>query len=415
LICVGALVIRVVYVLVVRQDVAPGGDARFYHEAANLLADGRGFISPFGLDVGREIPAAEHPPVYVVFLAVPSVFGWTSPLTHMLWSTLAGTATVAVTGVLGRRVAGARAGIVAALLAAVYPNVWLPDTMLQAETLATLCATIAVYLTYRAQTRPTWGRFAAVGVTCALGALARSELLLLLLLLVIPLAWSARSLATRDRVLHGAAAVGIGVLVLAPWAIYNTTRFEHPVLLSTQIDPLLASANCDSVYNSRDLAGYFDQKCALEVYEEEGLRPEQDQSEVGLEYRDAALRYVRAHLSDVPQVVGHRVLRAVNLYRPAHAAGIDERVEGREEAAAWAGIVTFWPVAVAAVAGAVVLRRRRTTPVWPLLAPCVMVVVTVIVTYASTRFRAAAEPALVVLAAVAIDAMLPRRRAPVRE
>jgi hypothetical protein len=40
--------------------------------------------------------------------------------------------------------------------------------------------------------------------------------------------------------------------------------------------------------------------------------------------------------------------------------------------------------------------------------PIVVVLVTVLVTYASTRFRTTAEPALVVLAALAIDAVLAR-------
>jgi hypothetical protein len=40
-----------------------------------------------------------------------------------------------------------------------------------------------------------------------------------------------------------------------------------------------------------------------------------------------------------------------------------------------------------------------------MLAPIVVVVITVLVTYASTRFRTTAEPSIAVLAAVAIDAL----------
>jgi hypothetical protein len=50
-----------------------------------------------------------------------------------------------------------------------------------------------------------------------------------------------------------------------------------------------------------------------------------------------------------------------------------------------------------------------------LLAPVIVVVITVLVTYASTRFRTTAEASFVVLGAVAIDAaiaaMSARRRA----
>jgi hypothetical protein len=53
--------------------------------------------------------------------------------------------------------------------------------------------------------------------------------------------------------------------------------------------------------------------------------------------------------------------------------------------------------------------------VFPLLIVPAIVVITVAITYGSTRFRAVAEPSLVVLAAVAIDALVRRQRgAPAR-
>ncbi len=44
-------------------------------------------------------------------------------------------------------------------------------------------------------------------------------------------------------------------------------------------------------------------------------------------------------------------------------------------------------------------------PLYPLLAPIAAVVVTVLTTYASTRFRTTAEPVFVVLAALALDSL----------
>jgi hypothetical protein len=56
-----------------------------------------------------------------------------------------------------------------------------------------------------------------------------------------------------------------------------------------------------------------------------------------------------------------------------------------------------------------------TPPIFPLLVVPAIVVVTVAITYGSIRFRAVAETSLVVLTAVAIDALLRRRRgAPAR-
>src|SRR5437588_816471 len=130
---VGALALRVAYVLVDRLDFNPKGDAYFYHAGANLLADGKGFIEPFLYPLAQT-NAAEHPPLYLIFLSVPSLFGMQSVLTHLLWSCLLGTATVMVVGLAGRAVGGECVGIIAALIAALYPNIWAPDGMLQAET-----------------------------------------------------------------------------------------------------------------------------------------------------------------------------------------------------------------------------------------------------------------------------------------
>ena len=64
----------------------------------------------------------------------------------------------------------------------------------------------------------------------------------------------------------------------------------------------------------------------------------------------------------------------------------------------------FWLLAPLAIAGAWLLRRRR-QPLAILLVPLAMVTLTALLTYGSTRFRFAAEPSIVVLAAVAVDAL----------
>ena len=56
---------------------------------------------------------------------------------------------------------------------------------------------------------------------------------------------------------------------------------------------------------------------------------------------------------------------------------------------------------VFAVAGIVMLLRRR-QQVWPLIAPLLLITVMAVVSYGNQRFRATAEPAIVVLAAFGI-------------
>lgn len=410
-----ALAVRVAYVLIARRNFVPGGDAFFYHAGANLLADGKGFISPFYEKVGLHRAAAEHPPLYIVFLAIPSVLGMKSVLTHLLWSCLLGSATVWLIGLLGRAVAGARVGIIAAVIAALYPNLWAPDGMLQAETLSMFAVTLTLLLAYRYWRRPSWSRLALVGLACGAGALARSELILLVPFIVVPLVWSTRDRARPERLRWLGVGVAAAAIVIAPWTIYNATRFAHPILLSAQIDPLLASANCDSVYYG-GLQGYFDIRCAAAIAQKNGLTLHDDESQEDIVYRREALAYVRANMSRLPVVEGVRLLRIAGLYKPSLYVHADTLIEGRDPLwVSWAALYSFWGLALGSIAGAIAWRRRSTPPddperprppLYPLLAPVIVVFVTVVVTYASTRFRTTAEPSIAVLAALAIDAAL---------
>jgi hypothetical protein len=62
---------------------------------------------------------------------------------------------------------------------------------------------------------------------------------------------------------------------------------------------------------------------------------------------------------------------------------------------------------VLAIAGIVVLwRRRQRWNCWVLLVPAIAVTIGSALTYGQTRFRAAAEPSLAVLAAVALIAAI---------
>src|SRR5690242_5995411 len=77
IVVVAAFALRVAYVFAYRRhfDIGLGGDAYFYHAGANLLAEGKGFISPQFYKLGIHREAAEHPPLYLLYLAIPSILG----------------------------------------------------------------------------------------------------------------------------------------------------------------------------------------------------------------------------------------------------------------------------------------------------------------------------------------------------
>jgi 4-amino-4-deoxy-L-arabinose transferase-like glycosyltransferase len=401
-ICAVGLAIRVGYVVGWRDVDAIQGDPRYYHEAANLLAEGEGFIHPFAYDEGIRVPGADHPPGYAVVLAVPSLVGLDSIRAHQLASCLIGTGTIALVGLLARRLGGGGAGLLAAALAAVYPNLWFNDGALMSETLALFLGVVVTLLAYRAWDRPDWRRFALLGAAIGLASLARAEAAMLVVLLLVPLAiWVPSLTGWRPRLAHGALAGATALLVMAPWVVANLVRFEHPATLSTQMGPTLEVGNCDQTYHEPFL-GAWSFGCASTVAVE-------DRSVLDQVTRDHALTFIGDHLDRVPVVVAARLGRTWAVYSPLRQLDFDYFAETRPLPAARLGLALYYGLAVAAVVGIVGLRRRG-VPSFPLTVWLVNVAVTVVVFYGSTRFRAPAEPALVVLAAVGVTWLVDRRR-----
>src|SRR5581483_7056021 len=180
-----ALAWRIAFAVIFKWDQLVTGDAYFYHHQANGLVDGHGFYRFLPHSVQRLVPngpAADHPPLYPLYLAVFSLFGGRSFHVHMIASCLLGAATVFVCGLLGREVAGGadageRAGIVAAVVAAVYANLWIQDPLVTSESITMLMVAISVLLAYRLWRAPNLWRAVWFGVACGLASLTRAEVI----------------------------------------------------------------------------------------------------------------------------------------------------------------------------------------------------------------------------------------------
>jgi hypothetical protein len=197
-------------------------------------------------------------------------------------------------------------------------------------------------------------------------------------------------------------AVLASLVTLAPWLVRNTVTFKHPVYLSSQFDPTLAVANCDNTYYGASIGSWYFY-CGSNLHPPPG-----DESVADQYYRHVATSYIGRHLSRLPVVVAARVGRTWGLYQPIGQIHIDT-IDGYELTVSQIHLFSYYALAVGAVAGAVILRRRR-VPVFPLVSVVVAVTIGVIFTYGSTRFRAPGEVAIVALAAVGLDALLSLRR-----
>jgi len=399
-IALAGLVIRVAWVVSTRH-LTLGGDAYFYHYQANLLASGHGFVEPAFYQHGQVVASAYHPPLWTVYLASFSTIGVRSWLGHRLAGCLLGLVTVGAVGLLARRAGGRRAGLVAAGLAALYPLVWVNDGVGMSEALVLPLCALALLLALHLVDRPSVGRAAALGVVCGLAALARSEQSLLFVFLAVPAALvAARAQSWRPRLaLVGACALAAG-LTVAPWIGRNLVTFRQPVTLSTNLGPTLAVSNCAPTF---DRKGQFFAFWYLGCVQ--GPQPAGDESQQDTAWRHRALQFISHHTGELPIVVLAREGRLWNLFRPLEGTHLDG-LEGRPLTLTRAGLVIFYLLLPLAIAGGWVLHRRHAR-VWPFLVPPLIVSLTVALTFADTRYRAPAEVSLVVLAAVAIEALFP--------
>jgi 4-amino-4-deoxy-L-arabinose transferase-like glycosyltransferase len=353
------------------------------------------------------LPGAEHGPLTVLYLTPWSIGAGANPPWQRFAITLAGIAAVFVIGLLGERLAGQRAGLVAAGIAAAYPNLWINDSLIMSESLAVLIVAGALVIALDFDRRPGVWRAVALGLLVGLGALTRTEIILFAIGFA-ALAWW-RSAGHPRRVLMPVLILAATVVTIAPWVIYNLARFEKPVLLTTNGERTLLGANCDLTYY--DDVGAWNIRCLSAVPVAEG----EDPSVGAGQRRHVALDYASEHLDRVPVVVAARVGRLLDVYGLDSLVALDA---GEEKArwAVWAGIVTWWVLAPLAVIGWVVTGRspRRRFGRWWLLVPLVAVLITTVLFYGAHRIRAPAEPAVVVLAAAGIVALVDRIRRPTR-
>ena len=130
--------VRVLVVALASRDL-PFDDGVWYLGQAHIIAAGHGYLSPAQFIFhSRSFATAEHPPLYPALLALMVWLGHGSVLALQMTSAVVGSLGVAVIGLLGRRVAGPRVGLVAAGLCAVAPNIWQYNALLLSESILAL-------------------------------------------------------------------------------------------------------------------------------------------------------------------------------------------------------------------------------------------------------------------------------------
>lgn len=393
LIVAGGLVGRILYVMIVtRHQNAKLYDSLWYELQALGLASGRFFPVVLGFR-----PDAAHPPLTSLVITPVTYFFGLPPgaAPQRLTMAVLGAVVVLLVGILGRTLVGPGVGLLAALVAAAYPNMWMPNGIVMSETVSMVMVALILLATYRLFRSPTWGNAALMGLACGMEMLVRAEFALVVLCLLVPAALVVRSVPWKGRLKLLTVGVVVAGLTVGPWVGRNLASFKDPTFLSTGEGPVLLGANCPATYDGPEL-GSWSLACSIAVPHAA------DQSVESARQTAAAERNIESNPGRLPVVVLARVGRVWDFYEPLQMVDGDVN-EGRPVPASFAGLMAYYLLLPAAAVGIVALRRRG-VPVWPMVVIAVAVTVVAATGYGLVRFRADFEVSLVVLAAVGFNA-----------
>jgi len=376
-------------------------DNVYYHESANLIARGHPFVNPFSASQGIYEPTAAHPPGFSIYLSIWSALGLDSVSWHRIASGLISATVVIPVGLLTHRLADTRTAVVAMILAAVYPPLFMNDGLILSESMYIPIAATALLFAYRFVDRPDTRRVVELSIVLSIGALTRSEPFMMFFLLLTPLVMLDRRLDWRKRFTLTGIAAGVAILMLAPWVVRNLTSFEQPTYLAAGPGYVIEIGNCDRTY-SGDYLGYWHLAC-----DDGSAWPPGDESTIGKAKFDHAWSYISSHLDEQPKVIAARVGRLFGLFKPIHTVNSDVVFERRVKVFTRIGLFANYAVMAAAVAGAFVLRRRGITLI-PFLAVIATAVITAAMSFGITRYRVGADVAMLVMAVLALGAVIDR-------
>ncbi len=373
-------------------------DSVYYSEQARQLTRGLWYREVY---LAEHLPGAEHGPLTSTLMAPLSWMDDAVPWQRLV-TTLCGIATIWVLARLARELAGPRAGAAAAVIAAAYPGLWVNDGLVMSESVSILVVGLGLWATaiwWRTRSRR---HLLLTGATFGLASLARSEALLMLALfglIVLIEEGRAAGFGVGFRQALGAGLVGLAVI--APWVAFNLSRFEEPVLLTTNEGTTLLGANCPPSYHGTSAGGWF--FACLQT--EDPVKVDLEEPSVrAARRRDLGLAYLRANVGELPRVSVARLGRSLSVYSVPELVDIDEGDE-RARWSSWGAILGFW--ALAPLTALALWRGDRRTRV-VLLLPIVVVGFTTVAFYGGHRIRSTVEPAVVVGGALAVAPLLTR-------
>ncbi len=355
-----------------------------YWSLAHSVVEGHGLVGEHGFRALRM-------PLYPLFLAIFAGQPMGPVFAKAAQWLIGGGAAVLIT-LLGARVAGRRAGLVAGLLVAVDPFLIFFASLLLTETLfiTALCALwLCGWYVSRRGGNSVFGPWLLLGLLSALCVYLRESSLGLIVIWAVFLGVAAGP--TRKGWVGVAFSLVIVAASLFPWAIRNQRVTGHMCWLTHRAGISLYDGVGPQATGNSDL-GEIKQMAAVR-----GL----DEAAWNRYFFDKSIESIRSDPQRILRLAGVKIARTWNPVPNAE-----------EYQSLWVRLIAaFWtvPIYLLALCGMIRLRKRP-AEILALLLPALYVLVVHSVFVGSLRYRLAAMPMLEVLAAVGASAWISPRR-----
>jgi 4-amino-4-deoxy-L-arabinose transferase-like glycosyltransferase len=398
-----ALGVRILYNTTVAQAYSPGYDSAQYQQIGFHLLDEHCFcLHPF-------ITTAYRPPLWPWLIAGLSLlFGRADIYDRLLLCSL-GAGTCLLIALFARDLFGKRCGLLAGLIAAIYPALFIYDGWLYTESLYTflLCALCLCLQRIQRRQGHSMGLWLLCGVLLGLLALTRPNGLVLIGLVWL---WTAlllwRKLLGLRALRNVVVATAIACLLVGPWTLRNALVAHSFIPVATGDGTVLLGAyNDQTATQSEHLGSWVNPlQTAPGVLRPFPLFTCDAVCEVAREdaSKKAALQWITGHISALPGLLASHVR---NFWTPyTREADLPmERFPNLLASKIVLGMNLALPLLIFALAASGLLVTLK---FWRELLFAYLVILVALgealIYYGSSRFRAPIEPLLIVLATGAL-------------
>jgi 4-amino-4-deoxy-L-arabinose transferase-like glycosyltransferase len=395
-----ALGIRVLYNVTVARRYTPTHDAFFYQTIGfNAL-----HVHCYCLHL--YYPTVNRAPLWPALIALISLPFGPSDFYARLFFCMLGAGTCVFVYLFAKALTNnIYVGLLAGIIAAVYPGLFIYDGWLYTESLYTLLLFALCYTVYSLQHTPRRYKWAICGILLGLLSLARPNgpaVLVLLILWGVFMAWRkvfSWSFASKGLLISTL----IAVAIIAPWTVRNYEVSQSFVSVASGDGIVLLGAYNDQIVTNPDYAGSWinPNVSSPAVAKQFPLYTCDARCEVKQDvvYTDAAKQWVLHHLGAMPKLL---LLHFTNMWTPVTVeadlpTSRFPNTKSSQLVVDWTKLIAPCIFVLAALGILALWQRRR-----DLLFVYFILLLTIaqnLVFYGSPRFRAPIEPILVLLAA----------------